>query len=34
MERSHRDADARFAERLTVAERTHLVALLRKLLHR
>jgi DNA-binding MarR family transcriptional regulator len=34
MERSHRDADARFAERLSAAERKQLVALLRKLLHR
>lgn len=34
MDRSHRDADARFAERLSAAERKQLVALLRKLLHR
>ena len=34
MERSHKDADARFAERLSAAERKRLVALLRKLLHR
>ncbi len=34
MDRSHREADARFAERLSAAERERLVALLRKLLHR
>ena len=34
MERSHRESDARFAERLSAAERERLVALLRKLLHR
>ena len=34
MEGSHREADARFAERLSAAERKQLVALLRKLLHR
>ena len=34
MDRSHREADARFAERLSAAERKQLVALLRKLLHR
>src|SRR5918997_734350 len=34
MDRSHREADARFAERLSEAERERLVALLRKLLHR
>ena len=34
MDRSHRAADARFAERLSAAERERLVALLRKLLHR
>ena len=34
MDRSHREADARFTERLPKAERKQLVALLRKLLHR
>jgi DNA-binding MarR family transcriptional regulator len=34
MERSHNEADARFAERLSAAERKRFVALLRKLLHR
>ncbi len=34
MDRSHREADARFMERLSAAERKQLVALLRKLLHR
>jgi len=34
MERSHKEADARFAERLSAAERKQFVALLRKLLHR
>ena len=34
MDGSHREADARFAERLSAAERKQLVALLRKLLHR
>ena len=34
MDRSHREADARFAERLSAAERERLAALLRKLLHR
>jgi DNA-binding MarR family transcriptional regulator len=34
MDRSHREADARFVERLSAAERERLVALLRKLLHR
>lgn len=34
MDRSHREADARFTERLSAAERKRLVALLRKLLHR
>ncbi len=34
MDRSHREADARFAERLSATERKQLVALLRKLLHR
>jgi DNA-binding MarR family transcriptional regulator len=34
MEGSHRAADARFAERLSVAERKQLVAMLRKLLQR
>jgi len=34
MENTHRETDARFAERLTAAERAQFVALLRKLLHR
>ena len=34
MDRSHHEADARFTERLSAAERKQLVALLRKLLHR
>ena len=34
MDRSHREADARFAERLSGPDRERLVALLRKLLHR
>src|SRR5829696_4985079 len=34
MDRSHREADARFMERLSAPERERLVALLRKLLHR
>jgi DNA-binding MarR family transcriptional regulator len=34
MDGSHREADSRFAERLSATERKQLVALLRKLLHR